>query len=338
MRVCGLRQYPAANHNRPLRRLADRGTIRFSRREYTAASNVTGAPRNLLYLLRAALLDTDETVVLGAEPFDPRVPLFDRLADRHRLIFHSSWPFWDEDFVPQPARLDTQRRRWFEFVDGLEVVAPTAATADALERLGADGNHVPHAVDTEQFHPTAHHGTELADRDRPTVFFAGRLEERKGVKYLLDVAESWHDRPVEFRVAGQGPLADDVRECGDVTYVGFLDPDRLAAEYAAADVFCLPSYRVPGWEELFGIVVIEAFACGTPVVSTDCVGPAELIDDGDSGYVVEQHDRDALADRLDAVLSAPDHRREMAEHVRSRATAEFDIEVVADEWAAVLGV
>lgn len=338
MRVCGLRQYPAANHNRPLRRLAERGAIQFSRREYTAASNVTGAPRNLLYLLRAAFLDTDETVVLGAEPFDPRVRLFDRLADRHRLIFHSSWPFWDGEFVPQPARLDVQRRWWFDFVDGLEVVAPTSATADALADLGADAHYVPHAVDTEQFHPTAHHGTDLANLSRPTVFFAGRLERRKGIEYLLDVAKSWQDRPVEFRVAGRGPLADEVRGCEAVTYVGFLGTERLAAEYASADVFCLPSFRVPGWEELFGIVVIEAFSCGTPVVSTDCVGPAELIDDGDSGYTVEQHDREALEDRLDAVLSAPERRQQMSEHVRRRATEEFDIEVVADRWASVLGV
>lgn len=338
MRVYGLRQYPAANHNRPLRRLAERGAIQFTRREYTAASNLSGAPRNLAYLLRASVIDTGHTVVLGAEPFDPRVSLFDRLADRHRLIFHSSWPFWDDNFVPQPKYLNVQRRQWFEFVDGLEVVAPTAATAAALAKLGAETHHVPHAVDTEQFHPAADNGTALADRDHPTVFFAGRLEERKGIPYLLEIAESWTDRPVELRVAGSGPLADDVRSHDDVTFLGFLDEPRLAAEYAAADVFCLPSFRVPGWEELFGIVVIEAFACGTPVVSTDCVGPAELIDDGQSGYVVAQHDHDALADRLDAVLSDSDTRRQMAAHVRKRATTEFALDVVADGWSRVLGV
>jgi glycosyltransferase involved in cell wall biosynthesis len=284
------------------------------------------------------VFETGETIVLGAEPFDPRVALFEHLNDRHRLIFHSSWPFWDDDFVPQPAYLDVQRRQWFDFVDGLETVAPTMATADALAELGADSHHIPHAVDTEQFHPAADSGTTLADRSHPTVFFAGRLENRKGISYLLDIAEAWADRPTEFRIAGSGPLADDVQSHDEVTFLGFLDKQRLAAEYAAADVFCLPSFRVPGWEELFGIVVIEAFACGTPVVSTDCVGPAELIEDGQSGYVVAQHDRDALAERLDAVLSDPETSRRMGVHVRERATTEFALDVVADDWSTVLGV
>jgi glycosyltransferase involved in cell wall biosynthesis len=312
--------------------------VQLDRYEYSLTANVRGVPRNAAFFFRSLLGSRDQTVVLGAEPYDPRVLYFDRLKRRHRVVLHSSWPFWDGEFVPQEALLPRQRSWWESFLDGLTAVCPTATARDALAAEGADAHHVPHAVDTEMFHPTAgpteaHDGPSNEDG---RVMFAGRLESRKGVPTLLSIAADWRDRGVDVRFAGAGPLASTVTETPGATRLGFLDRETLAEEYAAADVVVLPSHRADGWEELFGIVVIEAFASGTPVVATDCVGPAELISDGETGYVVPQHDETALANRIERLLTHHDARQRMGENARREAETMYDIDAVAEQWANVL--
>lgn len=343
MDVRGLRQYPAGNHDRPLTRLDKRGKIRFRQYEYTAMSNPLGVPRNAGFILQALTVSQGETIVLGAEPYDPRVLLFDRLVDRHNLVLHSSWPFWDDDFAPQPPKIEAQYRWWEEFLNEVTAVCPTESATRALADQGAEAYHIPHSVDTEVFSPDAEASSMAdkktgagGDKDNKSVLFAGRFERRKGVDGLLSLAEKWVDRPVEFRFAGEGPLASDIDDCRGAKVLGYLDAETLANEYARADLLALPSYRVDGWEELFGVVVIEAFASGTPVVAFDCVGPSELITDGETGYIVPQRDWARLADRIDTILSDTSLRDKMSKAARREAVINYDIEIVADQWLRVL--
>lgn len=343
MEVRGLRQYPAGNHDRPLVRLDEQGKIQFRQYEYTVTSNPLGAPRNAGYLLQALTASQGETIVLGAEPYDPRVLLFDRLADRHRVVLHSSWPFWDGDFAPQPAQTNAQYQWWQKFLKRVTAVCPTESATQALTQQGAEAYHIPHSVDTGVFTPAAKASSTVNEKSRiqehkedKSVLFAGRLERRKGVLGLLSLAEEWIDRPVGFRFAGEGPLASNINDCRGATALGYLDLDTLANEYARADLLALPSYRVDGWEELFGVVVVEALASGTPVVASDCVGPSELINDGETGYIVPQRDWDSLADRIDTLLSDASLREKMGQAARREAVTTYDIEIVANQWLQVL--
>lgn len=341
MEVTSLRQYPAGNHDRPLSRLQERGELSFDQYHYTATSNVPGVPRNAAFIFNSLLSNENDNIVLGAEPYDPRVLLFKRLAERHHVVLHSSWPFWGNEFVPQPSKIESQIHWWEEFLDGLTTVCPTQSATNALKKQGANARHIPHAVDTTIFNPNANEESKCAtprpDEDTDhVVLFAGRLEKRKGVPELLSLAEEWIDRSVEFRFAGEGPLESRIQKSRVANGLGYLSSPELAAEYANADVLAAPSYRVEGWEELFGMVITEAFACGTPVVSTDCVGPQELITDGETGFVVEQHDTSSLRGRIEAVLSDPELRSKMGHTARKEAETTYDIDIVADQWRSVL--
>ena len=340
-RIRILRQYPAAAHDAAFEHLEAVGEATVSRYQYEISSNPRGAPQNARFLAEALLLRRGETIVLGAEPYDPRVLLFDRLARRHEVVLHTSWPRWGTNEVPQPTSSERRRERWQQFLGRVHAVGVTEAAMESVRDMGASAaTHVPHAVDTDRYRPAA--GLDRDCRDRPVVTFVGRLERRKGVEDLLDVAQEWDGPEVCFRFVGDGPLASVVREAATtdcVDYEGYVGNEkRLASLYATSDVFVLPSFAVDGWEELFGIVVIEAFASGLPVVATDCVGPEELVDDGETGYVVPQRDRDALADRIERLLTDDEARAAMGWRARAVAERRYDRAVTAEQWAGVFDV
>jgi glycosyltransferase involved in cell wall biosynthesis len=333
-----LRQYPAASHNRPIRRFADKRGYDVDTYEYDLESNIGRLGPNLRYIVRSLLWERNQTVVLGAEPFDPRVPLFHRLARRHDVVLHTSWPYWESAFVPQTPRFAWQRRRWRAFLGDIRAVGVTRASVDSVSRFGnAEAAYIPHAVDTTTYRPSA----ASIHRDEPIVLFVGRLERRKGIEVLLRVIRDWQGPSTRFWFVGDGPLAPQVSSAARanelVEYFGFVsDDDRLADIYASADVFTLPSYRVAGWEELFGIVVIEALASGLPVVATDCAGPAEIIDVGETGYIVKQHDGEELRERLEMLVATPRGRSEMSENARSVALERYEADTVSEQWGRAL--
>lgn len=336
-----LRQYPTAPHDAAFEHLAATGEATVSRYQYELSSNPRGAPRNAAFLVNAFLRRRGDTVVLGAEPYDPRVPLFNRLARRHDVVLHTSWSRWGTNEVPQPTGSKRRRQRWRQFLGRVHAVGVTEAATKSVRDAGAGAaTHVPHAVDTDRYRPDA--GQEQDRRNRPVVTFVGRLERRKGIEDLLTVARDWGGPEACFRFVGDGPLESRVREAAvsdRVSYEGYVgDEARLASLYATSDVFVLPSFAVDGWEELFGIVVIEAFASGLPVVATDCVGPNELVDDGETGHIVPQRDRGALADRIEWLLTDDEARAAMGRRARAVAERRYGRSVTAEQWAGVFDI
>ncbi|PFG44225.1 glycosyltransferase involved in cell wall biosynthesis [Isoptericola jiangsuensis] len=137
------------------------------------------------------------------------------------------------------------------------------------------------------------------------VGFAGRLEPHKGVRVLLRAVA---DEPrLRLRVAGGGTLADEVRAAGTAhgrtELLGPLDGADLEAFYRSLDVLAVPSLTTPGWVEQFGRVVVEAMACGTPVVASDSGALPDLV--ADAGLLVPPDDPAALAAALLRVADEP---------------------------------
>jgi glycosyltransferase involved in cell wall biosynthesis len=174
----------------------------------------------------------------------------------------------------------------------------------------------------------------LASGDVPVVLGAGRLIAQKDFTTLVDAfALLRRDRLARLVILGEGELRDallaQMQRLGvgdDVSLPGF-EPNPFAA-MRAARVFVLSSR----FEGLPGVLV-QAMACGTPVVSTDCpAGPREILEDGRWGQLVPVGDASALAGAIAAVLDAP-----QAPDVRKRA-AEFSEERAVGRYAEVLGL
>ena len=187
---------------------------------------------------------------------------------------------------------------------------------------------VPAGVDLTLFQP----GDQQLARDQlglnghHTLLYVGRMEPIKGLDVLLHtIAYLETPRPVQLLVVGGNgdhdqrldeakALVDSLEIQDRVEFLGSLDQQQLPSYYQAADVCVVPSYY-----ESFGLVALEAMACGTPVVASRVPGLQAIVSDNRSGYLVPWHCPDAFADRLEVLLANDALRTSMGKEARNVA-------------------
>jgi len=216
---------------------------------------------------------------------------------------------------------------------GLRAALSAAAAVTACSRMVAEDLTtrfgarravvVPNGVDPAEFATPAEGGRPDAgtpDR-RPTVLALGRVEHRKGFDLLLD-AFARADGPDGTRlvIAGDGGALAPLRAqaarlgiSGSVDFPGRLSRPAVAEALARATVFVVPSRVEP-----FGIVVLEGWRAGLPVIATRNGGPAEIMTDGVDGLLVDPQDTAALAAALTALLRDPELAGRLAAGGRER--------------------
>lgn len=213
---------------------------------------------------------------------------------------------------------------------------------------------VPPGVDTKRFVPVAD-----ADRasvrarfgiapDDEVVLGMSRLVTRKGYDTVIRaVAQLAPHRPkLRLVIGSTGRDESRLRSIAaetdaPVTFLGRVAHDDLPLLYGCADVFSMMCRnRWAGLEqEGFGIVFVEAAACGTPQIAGDSGGSAEAVVDGETGFVMANPtDASALAARIAQILDDGPLRRRMSVASRARAVDEFDYDVLAGRLGGVLGV
>jgi phosphatidylinositol alpha-mannosyltransferase len=146
------------------------------------------------------------------------------------------------------------------------------------------------------------------------LLFVGREEPRKGLQVLLEALPRVRERHPEVRLLVVGTEGGGRMEEG-VTWLGRL-PDRLLpAAYRTAEVMVAPSLG----RESFGIILLEAMACGVPVVASDIPGYRSVVEDGVQGMLVPPGDPGKLAEALMRLVEDADLRQRLAEAGRARA-------------------
>ncbi len=172
------------------------------------------------------------------------------------------------------------------------------------------------------------------------IGYAGRLVPEKGVDVLLRACKRLHNVAWEVRLLGDGPAREDLAglaaELGigeRVHFLGRLPSTEMVRFYRALDALVLPSVSRPNWVEQFGRVLIEAMACGVPVVGSDCGEIPHVI--GDAGLVFPEGEVAALASTLDALADDPALRAALAVAGRARVLAQFTQAQVAAATARV---
>jgi D-inositol-3-phosphate glycosyltransferase len=219
------------------------------------------------------------------------------------------------------------------------IVAATPAEVAQLQWLyQADTAKVvviPPGVDVSRFYPIPDDEAKEAIGVPPcerTLLFVGRIEPLKGVDTLIQAIGLLRQRGVymclmviggdpqdgaETQNAEMARLKAMCAQAGLADLVAFLgkrSQDTLPYYYSAAEVVVVPSHY-----ESFGMVALEAMACGAPVVASQVGGLAFLIQDGVTGFTVPVDDPHALADRLGQLLCDPDLRHRLAEQAHAVA-------------------
>lgn len=231
-------------------------------------------------------------------------------ALKHGLPFttayHTRFPEYVQARFGIPLSATYRFLRWFHG-PSRAVMAPTPVVKQDLEKFGF-GNVVlwTRGVDLDIFHPME---SKVLNSARPIFLYVGRVAIEKNVEAFLAL-----DLPGSKWVAGEGPaLAELKSRYPEVNYLGVLSQAELAKVYAAADVFVFPSRT-----DTFGLVLLEALACGTPAAAYPVTGPIDVLGDGGAGAM-----RDDLREAcLDALKIDRGAARAWAERFSWRAASE----------------
>ena len=199
--------------------------------------------------------------------------------------YHTRFPEYVEARFRIPTSATYRFLRWFHG-PSLAVMAPTPVVKADLEKHGFTNVVLwTRGVDLDIFHPME---SKVLNTARPIFLYVGRVAVEKNVEAFLKL-----DLPGSKWVAGEGPaLAELKSRYPQVNYLGVLSQAELAKVYAAADVFVFPSRT-----DTFGLVLLEALACGTPVAAYPVTGPIDVLGNGDAGAMNEDL-REACLDAL----------------------------------------
>lgn len=233
----------------------------------------------------------------------------------------------------------------------LRGAARVIANSGHTRRVALDGWRLPAAkitvlhpgVDTQVFKPAPPDPIvreSLGWTGRSVILTVGALQRRKGQDMLIRalpairrrcpdvlyaiVGEGWEQRELERLAAEQG-VADAVR------FMGVPDQDGLVRCYQQCDLFALPNRQV-GWDfEGFGIVLLEAQACGRPVIAGESGGTAETMLPMETGARLPCTSPEPLAEACSALLEDPERRARMGARARAWAVERFDWTVLTDQ-------
>jgi phosphatidylinositol alpha-1,6-mannosyltransferase len=212
---------------------------------------------------------------------------------------------------------------------------------------------VPPGVDVERFHPLDQAGRNAARAsfglppDAELIVSISRLVPRKGFDVAIRAAAALRPTRPDLLLVIAGGGRDDSRLRrlateldAPVRFLGRVSNESLPQLYACADLYAmLCRNRWGGLEqEGFGIVFVEAAACGVPQIAGASGGAAEAVAHGETGLVIDRPDDvDAVAAAMQSLLDDPARRAAMAEAGRRRAIAEFSYDVLAERLGRSLG-
>jgi glycosyltransferase involved in cell wall biosynthesis len=221
-----------------------------------------------------------------------------------------TWP----TLADWPADYERQIDAEIEMADC--ILVGSTYVRDTFVREGVPAAKIavaPYGVDLRTFGPTPKRETRS---DAPfRAIFVGQLSQRKGIRYLLNAYRSFRKPDTELTLVGNVAHSDvPLRPYADLfRHVPHQTRLALAQRYRESDVFVFPTLL-----EGMPLVVLEAMACGLPVIVTPN-GPGDIVRDGVDGFIVPARDEGAIADRLERLYRDPELRAQLGRNASERA-------------------
>jgi phosphatidylinositol alpha-mannosyltransferase len=266
------------------------------------------------------------------EPLTPLVPWLAIAAARaplvgtfhvHREAGHRLYARWKDILTPIVRRLRAR------------IAVSPAARRTVAAHFPGDYEIVPNGIDVEAYRTPRPRPPQLVS-NRRIVLYVGRLEPRKGVDHLIRaMAQVRTGIPdVTLVIVGDGPERASLTALAagntSVHFAGRVADDDLVAYLQSADVVCSPALG----GESFGIVLLEAMACGKPIVASRIEGYEALVGDAGCARLVPPGDAEALASELTTLLVSPEEGRRLGV-AGGAAALEYDWQAIARRLDAV---
>ena len=229
------------------------------------------------------------------------------LNENERKIYPSigiKWGNW----------LKNQKQKIFNSC-GFTIIYPSASLA-SKSNIKKYSEIIPHGIDTEKFKPgkVAH-----------LLFVAEKTSKAFGIDKILSELDKITKNKIILTVAGKGEIKGGYKNILVVNR-GFCNEDELLVLYQNADLFIYPSQA-----DSFGLVVLEAMACGCPVVAFGVGGVDEILE----GHTIPPFDFVRFAERIEHLLNHPNELIKLGKYLRLRANANFNIKDVAKKYYEV---
>jgi glycosyltransferase involved in cell wall biosynthesis len=300
----------------------------------------------------------------------PGVPVVGHLHGTELLMLEAIEQIGDEEW----AYAEDWRERICEWASGcVRLLVSPASLERAHCLLDVDERRLiplPNGFDPGVFHPIAvdryaHWRRHLVERpvaglpngrmlvygeedlgpirDGVVLLYVGRFTKAKRLPFLLDAfaeARERFERPAALVIVGGHPgewegehPANTISRLGlrDAFIAGWQPQEALASFLSAADVIVLPSDR-----ESFGQTLVEGMACGRPGIAANVLGPAGILDDGETGWLFDSDDREALSNALVEAVNRPDERRRRGKNALQSVRARFAWPAIVDRLDRVL--
>jgi glycosyltransferase involved in cell wall biosynthesis len=291
--------------------------------------------------LREILAGRWDVIHCWEEPYVLAAAQVARWAPQDARLVYATFQNLSKRYPPPFAQIERYSMRradgWIAFGEtGERVLGARPEYAARPHRV------IPPGVDLSRFRPDpARRAAVRASlgwrgSDAPVVGFLGRFVEEKGLDVLTASLDGLR-RPWRALLVGGGPLEAELRAWAArhddrVRVVTAVPHGDVPGFLNAMDVLCAPSITTPRWREQFGRMLVEAFACGVPVIGSDSGEIPHVV--GAAGVIAREGDRDAWRAAIEALIGDDGRRRSLAERGLSRARETFAWSAIARRHVA----
>lgn len=287
----------------------------------------------------------DEIVISTPGPVGALGSLIGRIQNIKRVgVYHTDFSKQAELYIGDEWVSNVIEGYTLWFYKHLEEIrVPTLKYVDILKEKGLDPDKMklfarniePNFVQNDPNHQEMLRSNYDLN-DKVTLLYAGRIGKEKNIHFIFDIYDQLklqHDN-VKLMLIGDGPEKDRLcelyRSDPNVIFTGRVPREQLCHYYLVADLFLFPSTT-----DTFGMVVLEAQACGLPAIVTDVGGPQEIVKDGQTGNILPAGLKsrwvETVNDVISDILSNPDLYRKRRDQIRSRFKGRIGWEGVLDE-------
>lgn len=299
-----LHEYGANSHYRALKFLLDKNDINIKYREFSITKNIIKSIFklklqlfikqiiNIIFILNL-IFTKNKKIVLGVAPYDFRLLFLKFILRNHKVYYHTSWTSWDKTYFPK--KLFVNRfliNLWEKFLrtNVIKIFSVTQQTKDELIKniglLDEKIKVVYHSYDNNIFNKKS-----FTSNGNLKFLYVGRFVSEKGIEEILEYFAI--NKNINLSLVGSGYLKEKVLDYSkkneNIKYLGYISKQyNLAKVYESHHFLLLNSKKVGNWEELFGMVIIEAMASGIIPITTNHKGPLEIIENRVDGYIFEE--------------------------------------------------
>ncbi len=343
-RIIVLHEYGAPSHYNALKCLAKNNNYRISflvfdiKRDFRACAKHPdkwlGFVRNLFSVLFLPYMPKSK-VVLGIAPFNSALPRLMKYLNKHEVYYHTSFTSWDGSRIVHETNSNTLKSQWLYYTNNYvkHIFAVSNQTKNELIKNGYSSESKISVVNHSYTKKIITPDYKCLEK---TFIQVSSMDYRKGIEELLDFFSINSD--YSLTLVGTGELSELVQEYSkkypNIHYAGYIKRfEELEALYKENCFLLMNSHRYHGWEELFGISIVEGMACGCVPITTDHSGPKEIISTNVNGIICNEGE---IHDAIEAVshIEQSDYNQYRLNAIKTGMC--YYVENMASRWRAIL--